>query len=317
MFFVVSVSINAKVVINSERAAYPGGLIRVFALSTERIENFHVVLNREDGTRVARFEGFRFNPRAFAEFKDLNIYCMVAIVGTGSTLRPGNYKIAVFINNEESYRKIIPVVIKRKDFFTQTIRLNRRLTNLRTDPSERRQRESQELWRLLSTFNRENVFTSNRVIKPITATPYFVTSRFGSIRRFVYSDGTTADTVHHGIDYATFRYSRIYSCASGRIAFAGYRLITGYTVIIEHLPGLYSLYYHLDRIFVTEGMFVPQGAVIGRLGNTGLSTGPHLHWEIRNQTKTVNPAFLMANPMIDKNKIINIIRTEFMGNNLP
>jgi murein DD-endopeptidase MepM/ murein hydrolase activator NlpD len=59
------------------------------------------------------------------------------------------------------------------------------------------------------------------------------------------------------------------------------RIVTGNTVVIEHLPGVFSLYYHLDSIGVDEGDVVEQGERIGTVGMTGLATGPHLHWEIR------------------------------------
>jgi murein DD-endopeptidase MepM/ murein hydrolase activator NlpD len=59
------------------------------------------------------------------------------------------------------------------------------------------------------------------------------------------------------------------------------RIVTGNTVILEHLPGVYSIYMHMDSMAVFVGQVVPRGAPIGSSGMTGLSTGPHLHWELR------------------------------------
>ena len=67
------------------------------------------------------------------------------------------------------------------------------------------------------------------------------------------------------------------------------RIVTGDTVVIEHLPGVYSLYYHLDEIFVEEGEEIAVEALIGTVGSTGLATGPHLHWEIRVAGVPVSP----------------------------
>jgi len=205
----------------------------------------------------------------------------------------------------------LPLFIAKKEFTTETINLNQNLSVLRSDTSERRERESRELYRLLSTFNKENVFTETSVIKPVVAEPCYITSKYGDIRKFVYRDGGSEGSIHNGIDYAAEQGSFIFSCAAGKVVFAGNRLITGNSIVIEHLPGLYSLYYHLDKLYVTEGMFVSKGATIGILGSTGLATGPHLHWEIRNQKITVDPDFLMENPMIDKDKIISIIKNSF------
>jgi murein DD-endopeptidase MepM/ murein hydrolase activator NlpD len=85
------------------------------------------------------------------------------------------------------------------------------------------------------------------------------------------------------------------------------RIVTGNTVIIEHAPGIYSLYYHLDRINVQEGAIVTAGAVIGLSGSTGLSTGPHLHWELRINTEGTDPDAFVSRPVIDKDLIISRI----------
>ena len=299
----------SQVIIEYETETFPGGLLRVFAVANERIDNLYVVLNRENGENIAKFMGFRYDPGPTNS--PSHIECMVAIIGTGSTLRHGVYEALVYINNEASYRKKFSVSVTRREFTRETIPLNQRLTEIRTDDSERRKRESYELYRILSTFNENNVFTGATVAKPIDVEPYYITSKFGDIRTFVYVDGETANSIHHGIDYAAITGSHIYACADGRVIFTGDRIITGYTVVIEHLPGLYSLYYHLDAIYVPEGKFVSEGEKIGTLGSTGLSTGPHLHWEIRNQRFTVDPDYLMATPMIDKDRIISIIKNNF------
>ncbi|MCL2791658.1 MAG: M23 family metallopeptidase [Spirochaetaceae bacterium] len=312
----VNAEVSPEVIIEHESETFPGGLLRVFVFAREKIENLHVLFKRENGEQIARFNGFRYDLSQIdalaGDFSDID--CMVAIIGTGSTIRPGEYRVYVFINNEEIYRKQFPVSIVRREFLTATIPLNQNLSDLRTDTSERRERESHELSGILTRFNRENVFSSEVVRKPINVEPFFITARFGDVRRFVYADGETATSIHHGIDYAAATGSHIYSCAAGKVVFAGDRLITGYTIVIEHLPGLYSLYYHLDKIYVEKDKIVPKGEKIGRLGSTGLSTGPHLHWEIRNQRFTVDPDYLMTNPMIDKDRIISIINNNFTDN---
>ena len=73
------------------------------------------------------------------------------------------------------------------------------------------------------------------------------------------------------------------------------RISTGYSVVIEHLPGLYSLYYHLSELLVKEGDMIKQGELIGKSGATGLATGPHLHWEMRLNGASVRPEFFLSN----------------------
>jgi murein DD-endopeptidase MepM/ murein hydrolase activator NlpD len=78
-------------------------------------------------------------------------------------------------------------------------------------------------------------------------------------------------------------------------------------VIIEHLPGVYSLYYHLDKITASEGAVVAAGELIGQSGTTGLSTAPHLHWEIRVSGESADPDTFITRPILDKKSILSII----------
>ena len=71
------------------------------------------------------------------------------------------------------------------------------------------------------------------------------------------------------------------------------RIATGWTVIIEHLPGLYSMYYHMSELKVKAGQMVKQGELLGLSGATGFANGEHLHWEMRLNSMIVNPDFFM------------------------
>jgi murein DD-endopeptidase MepM/ murein hydrolase activator NlpD len=92
-----------------------------------------------------------------------------------------------------------------------------------------------------------------------------------------------------GLDLAAPVGTPVYSSGDGIVRMARNRIVTGETVVIEHLPGVYSLYYHLDEISVEEGEEIAVGAMIGTVGSTGLATGPHLHWEIRVAGVPVSP----------------------------
>ena len=81
---------------------------------------------------------------------------------------------------------------------------------------------------------------------------------------------------------------------------AAERIVTGNTVVVEMLPGLFSLYFHLSEIDVKPGDIVEQGQVIGKVGMTGFATGPHLHWEIEALGVPVDPDALVAGPILDK-----------------
>ena len=112
-----------------------------------------------------------------------------------------------------------------------------------------------------------------------------VTSPFG-IRR-TYNDGQAS--YHGGIDISAEAGAPVAASSQGRVALAESLQVRGNAVILDHGLGVYSGYYHLSEILVREGQQVAQGEVIGRAGDTGLSTGVHLHWEMRVGGVLVNP----------------------------
>ncbi|MCL2481684.1 MAG: hypothetical protein FWF38_08235, partial [Spirochaetaceae bacterium] len=73
LFFILAISVNAEIFIECEEKTFPGGLIRVFAVANEKIENLYVLLNTEIGEKIARFEGFKYNPKQIIGFTNLNI----------------------------------------------------------------------------------------------------------------------------------------------------------------------------------------------------------------------------------------------------
>ncbi len=98
---------------------------------------------------------------------------------------------------------------------------------------------------------------------------------------------------HKGIDIACPVGSRIYAAREGKVFFAGYKGGYGKLVIIKHKHGYYSYYGHLSRFKKKKGSHVKRGELIALSGNSGRSTGPHLHFEIRKKNKPINPGILL------------------------
>jgi murein DD-endopeptidase MepM/ murein hydrolase activator NlpD len=112
------------------------------------------------------------------------------------------------------------------------------------------------------------------------------TTGFGDRRD--YADGYVA--YHAGYDIAAPLGLPIPVAAGGIVAFAGRMQQRGNAVVVDHGWGVYTLYGHLSRIDVQVGQRLAQGDVVGLVGTTGLSTGPHLHWEVRLRGQAVDPA---------------------------
>lgn len=113
----------------------------------------------------------------------------------------------------------------------------------------------------------------------------YLSSRFG-YRRDPFSGSRT---FHHGIDIAAPSGTSVYATAGGQVVYARYNGGYGYTVKIEHGYGFSTVYAHLSRMNVRKGQTVRRGDVIAFIGNSGRSTGPHLHYEVRYNNNPVNP----------------------------
>ncbi len=98
-----------------------------------------------------------------------------------------------------------------------------------------------------------------------------------------------ASTYHKGIDWATPTGTAVYASCGGTVARAGWGSGYGYVVYINHPDGRQTRYGHLSKVLVSVGQTVTQGQKIALSGNTGVSTGPHLHFEILINGSQVNP----------------------------
>ena len=94
---------------------------------------------------------------------------------------------------------------------------------------------------------------------------------------------------HSGVDLAGNQGDPIYAIAAGTVTSAYYNEANGYMVALSHGGGYGSLYAHMTGLIVSAGQYVTEGQVIGYVGSTGWSTGPHLHFEIHYNGSTVNP----------------------------
>lgn len=107
--------------------------------------------------------------------------------------------------------------------------------------------------------------------------------------------------MHSGIDFAAGYGSPIYAVSDGQVSYAGWHGGHGNYVRLEHGGGIATGYGHMSRIAVSPGARIARGQVIGYVGSTGLSTGPHLHYELLRDGRPVNPGaahFMMRSPQV-------------------
>jgi murein DD-endopeptidase MepM/ murein hydrolase activator NlpD len=210
-------------------------------------------------------------------------------------LKPGAYRLLVGGAST-------PIAVESRSFPLETLRLGEANTRLRTEPTARKTEQARRLYDLLYRVDDAAVFAEPATfLFPVEGGVR--SAGFGDTRRYLYADGGSESSVHAGIDWAVREGTPVRACARGRVVMAMDRDVTGKTLVIEHLPGLYSLYFHLSAIEVAEGAIVERGARIALSGSTGLATGPHLHWELRAGGNPVDPEFWLGSPLLDKNRI--------------
>ena len=112
-----------------------------------------------------------------------------------------------------------------------------------------------------------------------------VTSAFG----YRQDPFTLSPSFHSGLDIAAPLDTAVYATADGTVSEAGYGSANGNYIVIRHGNGIQTKYLHLNKILVKPGKKVKKGQKIGLVGSTGRSTGPHLHYEVIKNGKTVDP----------------------------
>jgi len=208
----------------------------------------------------------------------------------------------IVLETPEGVAAEIPLEIAPREFPSETIRLTPALTGIQRDMSPQRVAESEHLWAVLGSVGTEAHFFDS-FVRPVESTRR--TSLFAARRVFVNVDGSSSTSIHAGIDYGVPTGTPVFATGGGRVALARDRIVSGKSVIIEHLPGVFSVYYHLDSIGVAEGDMIEAGEVLGLSGATGFATGPHLHWEVRVFGENTDPDAFVARPLIDRDAILS------------
>ncbi len=135
---------------------------------------------------------------------------------------------------------------------------------------------------------KKNLLASTPSIRPVDG---WITSKFGYRK----SPFTGKRTFHSGLDISNKTGTKIITTANGKVSYAAPKRNFGNLVIIDHGYGRVTKYGHLQKILVKPGQRIKRGDVIALLGNTGKSTGPHVHYEVRINGVPTNPLKYILN----------------------
>jgi murein DD-endopeptidase MepM/ murein hydrolase activator NlpD len=142
--------------------------------------------------------------------------------------------------------------------------------------------------------NQENKLASIPAIQPVSNKELTrIASGFGMRIHPIYGIAK----MHNGLDFTAPQGTPIYATGDGTVTTAGMGTGTGNHVIINHGYGYETVYMHMVRIKVRDGQRVKRGEVIGWVGNTGASTGPHCHYEVHINGNAVDPVYFFFNDL--------------------
>ena len=129
-----------------------------------------------------------------------------------------------------------------------------------------------------------------------TGTPvqgeYRISSGFG-IRNDPFTGGLA---MHEGLDFTASQGTTVVATAKGTVIRSGWDMGYGNVVEVQHVEGFTTRYAHLSKRLVQVGDQVERGGVLGEVGSTGRSTGPHLHYEVFSNNRVINPALVLPQP---------------------
>jgi murein DD-endopeptidase MepM/ murein hydrolase activator NlpD len=134
-----------------------------------------------------------------------------------------------------------------------------------------------------------------------------LSTEFGE-RRYV--NGLPTSYNHAGLDIATSRGTQVVSTYKGQVVLAMELILTGNSVVISHGNGIFSTYFHLDKMNVNEGDLVDTGQLIGEVGTTGFSTGPHLHFSISYHTLNLEPGYFLYHQRVTKENYMELFNSK-------
>jgi murein DD-endopeptidase MepM/ murein hydrolase activator NlpD len=211
-----------------------------------------------------------------------------ALAGVDIDIKPGAapWRLAVVEGGREPRTVAGSIRIAARRFVVQRLTLPPAMVDL--DPeTERRAVDESERLRTLYRMVTPDRLWHGPFVRPVAALK--PGSGFGS-RRVINGQPRMP---HSGMDFAAPLGTPVVAANDGRVALVGEYFFPGRLVVIDHGLGLYTLYFHLDTVTVTEGERVDRAQPVGRVGATGRATGPHLHFGVQVGSARVDPATLL------------------------
>lgn len=252
---------------------YPGNIL---ALKIEKLKEEDTVSIHTDAVK-AKADVFKYGDYYIAVLP-IDLYAVPGIHDVSATFNKGK---------EDEYTITRTFHLKSKTFKTQYLAVSESLNQ--SNRNDEANKEFAEVVKPARTISAPTKLWEGEFAMPASGR---LTTDFAQIR---YVNNEISSTRHSGIDLAAPLGTAVLAPNKGIVTLAAPGLLsTGNTIVIDHGMGLFTSYYHLNTMDVQVGDVVSKGDVIGTVGSTGFSTGPHLHYAVSIYNAYVNPYQSMA-----------------------
>lgn len=210
-----------------------------------------------------------------------------AVVGADLEAKPGLVTIVVkgtTLNGGQRDRQI-SLRVRAKSFKKESFSVAKEFDQLSPEALEKIRQDQEQFSRAFMTSVSERLWEGH-FLSPVSSE---VSSPFG-YRRVI---NGIPRAPHTGVDLRAVLGSDVFAANHGRVALLGDFFFSGYSLVLDHGAGLYTMYFHLSEFKVEMGSAVRKGDVIGLSGMSGRVTGPHLHWGARLNGARVDPVELI------------------------
>jgi len=215
---------------------------------------------------------------------------LVALVPIDSRTTPGNYSLNLYKDSTNTLIETIDYQIIEKIFETQQLTVNNTTASLRSDENAKKDAEKFKNAKAHSVG--KNLW-DGPFLQPVEGR---ISTEY-SVIRFV-NNGPESSR-HNAIDIAAPQGTPIKAAHNGIVTFSSDLIISGNVVVLDHGLGLFTTYVHMHKIYVEDGQEVNKGDIIGEVGTTGYSTGPHLHFSVSKNGVNLNPwKFMEEDPLV-------------------
>jgi len=210
-----------------------------------------------------------------------------SLIGIDINARPTACEIKVVATDSGNkvYSRTLSLRVEKARFGVESLSLPSSMVDLDAKALERVNQEAKQLQTLFQTFKNERLWRG-AFICPVDGE---LSSAFG-LSRIINGQRRSP---HTGVDFETEEGTPVWACNRGTVVLSDQLFFSGKSIVLDHGWGIYSMYFHLSEARVSEGDRVGRGATVGRVGSTGRSTEPHLHWAISIRGARVDPFSLL------------------------